>query len=335
METQYWHVEADGQAIKQAAKLLKQGEAISFPTETVYGLGADATNEVAVNKIFKAKGRPSDNPLIVHIADRNVLEDLAVEIPAFVWDLLDEFSPGPITYILKNKGVVARNVTAGLETVAIRIPNHPIALELLRESGLPLAAPSANLSGKPSPTTAKHVMDDLVGKIAGVIDGGTSKVGVESTVIDCTGAVPVILRLGAITAADVGRIVGDVRVYKAEDRLNEAPKSPGLKYKHYAPEIPLLLVAGDSSRLQQVINALQADGKRVGLLACTSTASILRAEKTVELGDGLVEIAANLYNALRSFEKGIVDVIVSESFTEVGIGKVIMDRLTRAADDVL
>lgn len=337
MKTKYLSGEKDNIAatISLAASLLAEGEVVGFPTETVYGLGADATSEAAVAKVFAAKGRPSDNPLIVHIADREQLVDLVTEVPAYVEVLLDAFSPGPITYILPSKERVARNVTAGLGTVAVRIPSHPVALELLRACKLPIAAPSANVSGKPSPTTAQHVLDDLSGKIAAIVDGGSAMVGVESTVIDCTGAVPFVLRLGSITAEEIAAVVGDVKVLNVAGTEMDIPKSPGLKYKHYAPEVPLILVNGDVDRFAEVIRDLERGGQRVGALVSSTTAKKLRAVKVIDLGEGLDTIAKNLYDALRSVRKTDLDVVVCESFPLDGVGKAIMDRLTRAADDIV
>lgn len=322
-------------SIAEAVELLKNGEVVAFPTETVYGLGADASNAVAIEKIFVAKGRPSDNPLIVHIADVNQLADLVVDIPAYVHNLMEQFSPGPITYILKGKGNVAENVTAGLPTVAIRIPNHPVALKILEKSGLPIAAPSANLSGKPSPTSGYHVRDDLDGKIAGIVNGDETAVGLESTVVDCTGEVPLILRLGMITQEDIKEVVGVVLVNQPDDQQMEQPKSPGLKYKHYAPEVPLVLVSGDVVKLQQVIDEELLAGKRVGVLASESVAEKVKATSVINLGNSNKAIAVNLYKSLRLFKGSEVDLIICESFSSNGIGEAVMDRLIRAADKII
>ncbi len=322
------------ESIKKAATLLKKGEIVAIPTETVYGLGADATNEVAVDKIFTAKGRPSDNPLIVHIASKEQLFKLVTEVPSYVEDLIDEFSPGPITYVLKSSGKVSGNVTAGLCTVGVRIPNNQVALDLLYYADIPIAAPSANISGKPSPTTAQHVLDDLDGKISAVLDGGPAKVGVESTVIDCTGAVPVVLRLGKITAHEIKQIVGNVEVISSLTENVDQPKSPGMKYKHYAPEVPLILVKEDG-RLEKALTEEQAKGHRVGLLISTSKEKPLQAEKIMKLGENEEEIAVRLYDALRSFKRAEVDVVICESFPTTGVGKAVMDRIERAATKVI
>src|SRR5690625_4568367 len=199
-------------SITTAATYLECGEVVAIPTETVYGLAADATNEKAVRKIFAAKGRPEDNPLIVHVASKKQLMRYVKSVPSYVADLIDAFSPGPITYVLQSNGNVAPNVTAGLSTIGIRIPRHDMTLALLEQVQLPLAAPSANLSGRPSPTDANHVMEDLQGKIAAILDGGKTDIGIESTVVDCTEDVPIILRLGAITERDIVRVVGNVHI---------------------------------------------------------------------------------------------------------------------------
>src|SRR5690625_1956588 len=245
MKTKRWIVNSNNiEKIEEAKQLVIKGEVVAFPTETVYGLGADATNEHAIQKIFSAKGRPADNPLILHVATTGQLEKLVKMIPSYVYDLIEHFSPGPITYVLESNGTVAPSVTGGLTTIGVRIPNHPTALELLKTCHFPLAAPSANVSGKPSPTSATHVIEDLEGIIAGVIDGGDAYGGIESTVVDCTKKIPTILRLGAITPDDIQKVVGNVKVMS--DDISNGPKSPGLKYKHYAPEVPLVLFVEQS-----------------------------------------------------------------------------------------
>src|SRR5690625_3488927 len=238
MITKYWSMteKIEMAKIAEAAHLLQSGEVVAFPTETVYGLGADAMNDTAVKKIFQAKGRPADNPLIVHVATKKQLAELVKFIPEYVEKLIEQFSPGPITYVLKSNGKVATTVTGGLDTVGIRIPDHPVALQLLQVCNVPLAAPSANIYGKPSPTSADHVLDDMDGKIAGIIDGGSSKGGIESTVVDCTREQPTILRLGGIPVTKIEDVIGSVHTYE-QNSSNESPKSPGLKYKHYAPEV--------------------------------------------------------------------------------------------------
>ena len=251
METKLWKVDQDAEYaqgyphIIEAAKYLANNEVIAFPTETVYGLGANAKSEEAVRKVYEAKGRPNDNPLIVHVASESQLDELVTEISPLAKRLMKEFWPGPLTLILKRKpGQLASSVTAGLDTVAVRCPSHPVALRLIEASGLPIAAPSANTSGKPSPTTAKHVQDDLDGRIAGIVDGGATGVGVESTVLDCTVEVPVILRPGGVTREQLELMIGPVKEEVALSKKDETPKAPGMKYTHYAPESTVTLVNG-------------------------------------------------------------------------------------------
>lgn len=323
----------DKNIISEAAHLLQKGEVVAFPTETVYGLGADATNEAAIEKIFIAKGRPSDNPLIVHIATKAQLFALVEDYPTYVEQLIDTFSPGPITYVLKSNGKVATNVTAGLATVGVRIPNNEVALALLEECAIPIAAPSANLSGKPSPTSASHVLEDLDGKIAAVVDRGYAEVGLESTVVDCTGDVPIILRLGQITKQDIENIVGKAELI-SENKSHIQPKSPGLKYKHYAPEVPLILVENNSD-IQRVIFTEQEKGNRVGALVSSQTAKVVQADTVIPLGYEEKEMAMNLYHSLRSIRKSIVDVVICESLPRNNVGDAVMDRLQRAATKII
>lgn len=338
--TKRWNLTDDEtfnkQAIQDAADLIKKGEVLAFPTETVYGLGADATNEIAVSKIFEAKGRPQDNPLIAHVATIDQLRKLISHLPAYAEKLITAFTPGPITFVLPSNGTCAQNVSAGLKTVAIRIPDHPVARQLLLDCDLPIAAPSANISGKPSPTTADHVAEDLSGKIAGILDGGQTGVGMESTVIDCTqDQGPIILRPGGITKEQLEKVVETVIVDPALADSHKQPISPGLKYKHYSPEVPLLLVEGVSEDIQMIINREQAKSLRVGVLASTNTAHNLHGDKIISLGHHLNEIAANLYSGLRTFKKEDIDLIVCESFPESGIGQAIMNRLRKAANETI
>ncbi|HLT56108.1 MAG TPA: L-threonylcarbamoyladenylate synthase [Bacillota bacterium] len=323
------------EAIEAAAAMLKEGKTVAFPTETVYGLGADATNPQAVDNIFRAKGRPQDNPLIAHVATIEQLKQLVTYIPPYAEKLIEAYSPGPITYVLKDNGTCAENVTAGLATVAVRIPDHPVALALLKKTGRPVAAPSANISGKPSPTTADHVWEDLQGKIAGLIDGGPTGVGVESTVIDCTGDVPVILRPGGITKEQLEEVAGTVVIDPGLTDQKEKPKSPGMKYRHYAPEIPLWLVEGGPSVLRKLMDEKRKAGLKVAVLASTMTCSQLEGDALYPLGEDLAEIAARLYEGLRTFKKGDYDLILCETFPEEGIGQAIMNRLRKAASNTL
>lgn len=338
METKQWviqHIDQDINSIEEAAGLLTAGELVAFPTETVYGLGADATNETAVAKIFAAKGRPQDNPLIVHVASAEQLEGLVKQVPSYVFELIARFSPGPLTYVLPENGRCARNVTAGLPTIGIRIPDHPVALALIQKSGRPIAAPSANTSGKPSPTAARHVASDLKGRIAGIVDGGSTGVGVESTVIDCTGELPVILRPGAVTEAMIAETIGRPLTETVSEKDADKPKAPGMKYRHYAPEAPLWLVSGDRERMQQLIDEKQREGLRVAVLASSRTSRELKADKVMPLGEDLEQIAANLYEGLRRYTKEDADLILCEMFPEEGIGMAIMNRLKKAAAAII
>lgn len=317
-----------------ASSLLKAGELVAFPTETVYGLGADATNGDAIRKIYHAKGRPSDNPLIAHVGKYEQLKEIVEFVPAYVKKLIHQFSPGPITYILKHNGVCSNEVTAGLDTIAVRIPNHPVALQLLQACQFPVAAPSANLSGKPSPTSAQHVSNDLTGKIPLIINGEKTGVGLESTVLDCTGNVPIVLRYGSITSEMIEEAL-NITLPSNKPKTDQSPKSPGLKYKHYAPSIPLLLVKGSLKDLENTIFSYKEAGRKVGLLLKDSTTHKLGLKSNYKLGETIDEIAGNLYQGLRSFEQTDYDVIIIESFKEEGLGIAVMDRLTRAASKII
>lgn len=333
-QTKYWKVNLNelnnNQAIDEAAVYLKEGLTVAFPTETVYGLGADATNKSAVSKIFTAKSRPEDNPLIAHVATKQQLKKLVIDIPVYAEQLIDTFSPGPITFVLPSNGVCADNVTARLRTIAVRLPSHPVAQQLLKKCNLPIAAPSANLSGKPSPTTAHHVLEDLNGKIDGILDGGQTGIGVESTVLDCTGDTPVILRPGGITKEQIKDVVGKVKVASTSSD-EENPSSPGIKYKHYTPEVPLWLVEGSVEDIQSIINKEQKNKLTIAVLARSHIAEQLEADRIIPLGETLNDVANHLYDALRFFQAGEVDLIISEAFPEEDIGDAIMNRLRKAA----
>lgn len=340
ISTKRWNLTDDElknkQDMQEAADLIIKGEVVAFPTETVYGLGADATSKIAVNKIFTAKGRPQDNPLIAHVATVGQLRKLVSYLPVYAEKLIKAFTPGPLTFVLPSNGTCAPNVSAGLKTVAIRIPDHPVAQQLLLNCNIPIAAPSANTSGKPSPTTADHVAEDLFGKIAGILDGGQTGVGMESTVIDCTrDAGPIILRPGGITKEQLEEVIGTVSVDPALANSHEQPISPGLKYKHYSPEVPLLLVEGTAEKIQMIIDREQKKTLRIGVLASTTTAENLNAEKVIPLGENLDEIGTKLYSGLRTFRKEDIDIIICETFPESGIGQAIMNRLKKAAYETI
>ncbi|WP_078543416.1 L-threonylcarbamoyladenylate synthase [Litchfieldia alkalitelluris] len=340
METKIWSVDKNNEVehsypqLQEAARLLRENEVVAFPTETVYGLGANARSDEAVAKIFQAKGRPSDNPLIVHIANRNQLEELVKDIPNLVDKLINHFWPGPLTLVLRKKDhILSEKVTAELSTVAVRMPDHPIALAIIEASGLPIAAPSANTSGKPSPTLASHVIADLDGKIAGVVDGGPTGVGLESTVLDCTEEIPVILRPGGVTREELEEICGQVHIDKALVQENEAPRSPGMKYTHYAPKAPLTVVKGSLGFIQELVSIQQEQGKRVGILTTIEHEAEYSADVIVACGsvDKLETVASQLYDTLRKFDEAAVDIIYSEAFPDKGIGQAIMNRLLKAA----
>lgn len=320
--------------IAQAAQLLRKNEVVAFPTETVYGLGGNAYNDDAISKIFAAKGRPADNPLIVHISDVEQVNDIADNISAQAALLMDKFWPGPLTLIFHNKSKQLSNkVTAGLSTVAVRMPNHPIALAIIREANIPIAAPSANQSGKPSPTSAQHVYADLNGKIAAIVDGGSTGVGVESTVVDCTVQPPQILRPGGISQEQIEAVIGKVQVDRALIDMKETPKSPGMKYRHYAPNVPLFLVEGSTQFLQQLVDKKRAEGLRVGVLTTEENKHRYTAEAILACGkrEQPHTVASQLFATLRLFDQEKVDIIFAETFPKSGIGSAIMNRLGKAS----
>jgi L-threonylcarbamoyladenylate synthase len=344
MNTKVWKVDkyvdnlVNNPQVVDAAHFLRENEVVALPTETVYGLGGNAESDEAVAKIFAAKGRPSDNPLIIHIADREQLPRFVAEVPAKAEILMDAFWPGPLTVIFKKKeGVLSEKATAGLATVAVRIPDHPVALALLKVCGLPIAAPSANSSGKPSPTNAVHVMDDLNGKIAGVLDGGATGVGVESTVVDCTESVPVILRPGGVTKEQLEAVIGEVRVDPALTDEAAKPKAPGMKYRHYAPNAPLYMVSGTREFLQGLVEEKRLEGLRVGVLTTVENVEFYHADVVFACGRRaeLETVATALYDTLRRFNETDVDIIYSEVFSSTGVGHAIMNRLQKAAGNKL
>ncbi|MBP2645523.1 MAG: Sua5/YciO/YrdC/YwlC family protein [Firmicutes bacterium] len=320
-----------------AAHIIQEGGLVAFPTETVYGLGADGTDSEAVAKIFMAKGRPSDNPLILHIADTAMVKTLAKEVPANARILMGRFWPGPLTLVLKRTQAVPDVVTGGLDTVAIRLPDSEVARELIRLAGVPVAGPSANTSGRPSPTTAQAVLADLEGKIEGIIDAGPCGIGVESTVVDCTTPVPTLLRPGGITMEMLLEVLGEVEYQPIKGEDTKAPRAPGMKYKHYAPLAPMVLYEGDSAQVAKAIadaSKIALESKRVGAIVSNETAALL--EKGVQVADygsryRPEEVAAGLYEALRYFDSEPVDVIYAEGIDEFGLGLAVMNRLRKAA----
>ncbi|OUP85056.1 UNVERIFIED_ORG: threonylcarbamoyl-AMP synthase [Lacrimispora saccharolytica] len=330
----------DRAVLAEAAAILREGGLVAFPTETVYGLGANALDETAARRIYEAKGRPSDNPLIAHIADFEALAPLTAEIPEAGRKLAEAFWPGPLTMVFKKSGVVPHGTTGGLETVAVRMPSDPVARELIRLAGVPIAAPSANTSGRPSPTRAEHVLQDMDGKIEMIVDGGPVGIGVESTIVDVTEEIPTLLRPGAVTMEMLRSVVGETAVDPAITgpmRADIKPKAPGMKYRHYAPKADLTLVEGETDAVVSRINALAAEklgaGQRVGIICTEETkdrypAGIL---KSIGMRANEATVAHNLYAVLREFDDLEVDCIFSESFQTDDLGQAIMNRLNKAA----
>ena len=327
--------------IDEASKVLQDGGIVAVPTETVYGLAGNALSSEVSSKIYEAKGRPSDNPLIVHISEVDDLYKLAKNVPDEAINLAKAYWPGPLTMVLEKSDIVPESITGGLSTVAIRMPNNKIVLELISKSGIYLAAPSANTSGKPSPTTAEHVIADLSGKIDMIIDGGMVGIGIESTIIDLTSDIPVILRPGFITKKDLEEVVGEVTIDKAILHKNSnkgyVPKAPGMKYKHYAPKADMAVVLGDDDAVVEKINSLASMKSReckVGIIATTQTKDrYLDGVEVKVVGDRSNEatIANGLYNVLREFDKTDVEFIYSEGFVDDELGQAIMNRLLKAA----
>lgn len=332
------HIDTD--VMEQAGKLIAEGELVAFPTETVYGLGGDALDPDASRRIYAAKGRPSDNPLIVHIADFDDMKRVAREVPEQAKKLADAFWPGPLTMIVWKSDAVSEATTGGMQTVAVRMPNHPVALELIRRSGCLIAAPSANTSGRPSPTEAQHVAEDLSGKIAMILDGGPVGIGIESTIIDLTEEKPMILRPGYITPEMLSEVlqeevVIDPGIIAADD--TRKPKAPGMKYKHYAPKAEMIIVDGAQDAVIHKINELtaakRAEGKKVAVIATDETKDRYDAQVILSMGKRADEdaIAQHLYKILRECDELDVGEIYSECFQTPRIGQAIMNRLLKAA----
>lgn len=332
METKLFSTSSED--INNAGKILKNGGLIAFPTETVYGLGASAYDADAAEKIYTAKGRPSDNPLIVHICEKEQIDEIAEDVTEEAKMVIDTFMPGPITIILKKKNIIPKTVTAGLDTVAIRFPSHNVARALIKAAGVPIAAPSANLSGKPSPTKARHVINDMIGRIDGIIDGGDCNVGVESTIVDFTGDKPVILRPGGITYEDLKNAGIDAEIDKnilKSLSANEVPKCPGMKYKHYAPNADVTVVEGEKTAVKNKIKKLLEENRNkiTGVLSMNDadydTAVILNAGKDNK------EYAKNLFSSLREFDELGVEVVFAEFCEDDGYGLAVKNRLYKAA----
>lgn len=331
--------EIDEKTIRQAGEILKQGGLVAFPTETVYGLGADALNEEAAKKIYAAKGRPSDNPLIVHITNMNALEKIVKEMPEKAEKVAEAYWPGPLTMIFDKSDEVPYGTTGGLETVAVRMPSHPVAKAVIDAGGGYIAAPSANISGRPSPTAAEHVAEDLDGRIEMIVDGGDVEIGVESTILDMTVTPPMILRPGAVTREMLEGLIGEVAADQTllEENARIKPKAPGMKYRHYAPKARLIIVEGEIEQVTAWICQRTAErekeGKKIGIIATEESRQNYPAGDVKVAGTRADEgtIASRLYGILREFDADGVDEIYSEAFDAGGIGTAVMNRLLKAA----
>src|SRR3990170_4791222 len=333
--------EPETEKIRVAADIIKAGGLVAFPTETVYGLGADALNAEAVLALFAAKKRPLDNPPIVHVENVKDIYRLVQRVPPKAEVLMGKFWPGPLTLVFKRAAVVPEVTVAGLDTVAVRMPQHKVALALIKESGCPIAAPSANLAGKPSPTTAKHVFDDLSGRIDVILDGGPTRIGVESTVLDVSVDPPLLLRPGGTSLEALRKELGEVKLHPfviAETELAEQEaRSPGMKHRHYSPKAQVILVEGFVPAIMNRVKVLTSgywlEGKRVGVLATDETAWAYEADVVKSLGSrrNVDAMAANLFRLLREFDAEVVDVIIAEGVPMEGLGLAVMNRLRKAS----
>ncbi len=329
----------DDEKIKEAGRCIREGGIVAFPTETVYGLGGNAMDASAVEKIFEAKGRPHDNPLIIHVADFDI-EKYVEEVPDVAKKIMERFCPGPITMILKKKDIIPYATSANLETIGVRMPKDEIARRLIKYSGVPIAAPSANISGRPSPTDIESCIEDLDGKVDYILGGKNSIVGVESTIIDCTVSPICILRPGAITLEMLREIDKDVYidpVILSKPGKDFKPKAPGMKYRHYAPKAPVKIIDGEIGKTVEKINEMvlnyKRQGKNVGIMATDETKGSYNNDIIISLGsrNNMEEISQNLFHVLRAFDNLDVDIILSECFEEKGIGTAIMNRLKKSA----
>ena len=328
-------------AIRRAGALIRAGRLVAFPTETVYGLGANGFDRVACARIYEAKGRPSDNPLILHVAGRAMVEEAAAGIPPMAEKLMAAFMPGPLTLILPRKPLVPDRITGGLDTVGIRAPEHPVARALIRAAGVPIAAPSANRSGRPSPTTASSVLRDMEGRIPLILDGGTCRVGIESTIVDCTGAVATILRPGAITREMLTEVLGGCNLDPALVGAKTVPRAPGMKYRHYAPKADMTLYCGAPAKMaaafRREVRRLLKEGRKPGVLAshetCSGVAGLLPESRVRDYGaqGDLSAIASHIYEGLIAFDATDADVLLAEGVAEGGLGLAIMNRLRKAS----
>lgn len=333
------HTTEDNAIISKAGEIIRAGGLVAFPTETVYGLGGDALNPEASGKIYVAKGRPSDNPLIIHICKLEDITKIVSIFPERAKRLAQEFWPGPLTMVLPKADIVPKQTTGGLDTVAVRMPVDPTALAFIEAAGGYVAAPSANVSGRPSPTDAKYVIEDMEGRIEMILDDGAVEIGLESTIVDLTGEIPMLLRPGFITLKMLEDVLGQVDVDKTilDGDCLDKPKAPGMKYKHYAPKGELTIVTGEADAVICEINTFSAEmdgrGEKVGIIATDETKDFYHAHsiKSVGMRDDEVSIAKNLYRILREFDDEGITVIYSESFAKGGIGQAIMNRLLKAA----
>jgi L-threonylcarbamoyladenylate synthase len=331
----------DVEKIQIAAEIIRKGGLVAFPTETVYGLGADALNPEAVLALFEAKKRPLDNPPIVHVADKKEVYGLVLEVPPKAKVLMNKFWPGPLTLIFKRSSIVPKVTVAGLDTIAIRMPKHKVALELIRQSRCPIAAPSANLAGKPSPTTAQHVYEDLNRRIDAIIDGGATNIGVESTVVDLSVEPPMLLRPGGTSFETLRKVLVDLKLHpfvEAEQELSlQQIRSPGMKHKHYAPKSQVIVVEGKVPAVIMKIKSLsefyKGEGKKVGILSTDETQTAYRADVVKSLGSrsNLATVAQNLFRLLREVDAENVDIIIAEGVSSEGLGLAVMNRLRKAS----
>ena len=330
----------DEDVIKEAGAVIKAGGLVAFPTETVYGLGANALSDEAVKKIFKAKGRPQDNPLIVHIADIEDVYKFATDITHISKSLMNKFWPGPLTIILKKSKIIPYTTSAGLDTVGIRMPKSIIARKLIKAAKVPIAAPSANLSGKPSPTDVERCIEDLKGKIEYIIGEDICEVGLESTIVDCTVNPPCVLRPGGITLEMLKEVDSSIYIDKAilkGELSNVKPKAPGMKYRHYAPKAEMKIISGNFDKTIDKINDMVHNeiivGKKVGIIATEESKDKYEQGLVISIGSrkNINQIGRNLFETLRIFDDEKVDIIFSESFEEIGFGIAIMNRLKKAA----
>lgn len=334
MNTIVFHPESDPNAVRDAAAILRRGGLLGIPTETVYGLGADALNEDAVSRIFLAKGRPQDNPLIIHVPDASWLERYCRDVPPAAYRLAERFWPGPLTMILPRRDIVPLQTTGGLETVGVRCPNHPVTLAIIEAAGVPIAAPSGNTSGRPSPTTAAHMIEDMDGRIDGIVDGGPCTVGVESTIIDLTVTPPRLLRPGGLSLESLRQVLGEVAVDKAVTGLlaaGERPRAPGMKYRHYAPHAPVTVVTGEPERSARRIQGLLSD--TAGVICFDEYAPLFPGHIIHKLGPAADKSAQarHVFDALRTFDGTDVTEIFAQCPDDGGLGLAVANRLKKAA----